>query len=865
MRDVAITPEGIVGAAAREGLAIIAVTDHNEIGNVEPTTRAAMAHGILVVPGVELSTSQGHLLCYLPTVEALTRFFSRLTLKDRGTPHSRCQHAMTECLDLVGGEGGFSVLAHVDAPAGFEIELPGGSPHKLDVLAHPALLGIELKSADSTISYSEHDPDQVRARLGVERLRRLQGTRYNLARILNSDAHTLVALGRNAEQAKKLTRYKMDTPGFEALRLALHDADARVRIEDLVPPSIPRIVGLQIEGGFLTGQAIHFSSNLNCIIGGRGTGKSTAFEAVRCLSTDVSDSKVLDSEVWPDELTLFWQDASGQRHTLRRPKDGAIENEDDEDWGPRSFEIDCFGQGEAARIGLQAQTDPLALLTYLDRFVDLEAARKDEATARESLLTLQTAIEKAELEVGRIPEFERLLAVTRQQLEALQKPEVAELIGLQRNIATERALRIAVVAKLKGARTELSSASPRATIAEIHALANPASLTVGAAEFEAISTAVTAFTDTAAAAEQNVAASLTALEQVTSTQFVSWKSKETTAQERIDGKRRELEALKIVFDMSYIAKLAADEANHSQSIRTLRAWEPQLNERRKERLAALKARWVARERIATLRDAFGRQATQTFRETLSDLQVSLKYTRNAYAPEAERLIIDTLEWRTNQQARAAHLVQTLTLPVLLDCIKRNNTAPVVALRTPENIPIFKAAEATAMLQKLGAPAVRYALERVEIHDLPRLQVSREYADEHGGRRPLQRDFSKLSLGQQQSVLLALMLSSVTDRPLIIDQPEDNLDGEFIYKTLVPVLRRAKERRQVIIVTHNPNVAVLGDAELIVVMKGMSDRGQIAARGSIDNPETRDETCAILEGAREAFIRRAKMYGIPVST
>src|SRR6185312_15384452 len=107
----------------------------------------------------------------------------------------------------------------------------------------------------------------------------------------------------------------------------------------------------------------------------------------------------------------------------------------------------------------------------------------------------------------------------------------------------------------------------------------------------------------------------------------------------------------------------------------------------------------------------------------------------------------------------------------------------------------------------------------------------------------------------------LILSSDTNRPLIIDQPEDNLDGEFIYSTLVPVLRRAKERRQVIIVTHNPNVAVLGDAELIVIMKAASDCGQIVARGSIDHPQTRDMACAILEGAREAFLRRAKMYGV----
>jgi hypothetical protein len=78
-----------------------------------------------------------------------------------------------------------------------------------------------------------------------------------------------------------------------------------------------------------------------------------------------------------------------------------------------------------------------------------------------------------------------------------------------------------------------------------------------------------------------------------------------------------------------------------------------------------------------------------------------------------------------------------------------------------------------------------------------------------------------------------------------------------------VLRRAKERRQIIIVTHNANVAVLGDAEQIIVMKANDDRGAIVARGSIDHPPTRDFACAILEGAREAFLRRARMYGIEI--
>ncbi len=862
VRDTAMTPSAIIQTAVREGLAIIAITDHNEIGNVATAISEGTRAGIYVVPGVELSTPQGHLLCYLPTLDALTRFYSRLTLYDRGTQTSRCQQSIAECLNVVGQEAGFGILAHIDAPSGFEIEVPGASPHKQDVLCHPALLGMEIKSATSDISFAQGDPEPERARLGRERISRLNlASKQNLARVLNSDAHTLEALGRNAEHARKLTRYKMDTPSFEGLRIALQDADARVRIEDHIPQTVPRVLGIHLDGGFLSGQAIHFSPNLNCIIGGRGTGKSTAFEAVRCLSADGSDSKVLDSEVWPDRLTLFWQDAAGQRHTMYRPKDGFIQNMDDEDRGPRAFDIDCFGQGEAAKISLQAQTDPLALLSYLDRFVDLNEASRQEEDARELLLALQTEIEKAEIQVGRIPEFERLLATTKQQLEALKKPEVKELIELQRNIASERAIRTAVATKLRGAKDDLASASPRSTIAEIHEIADAASLTVGAAEFQAIVDATRQFLTMAEAAEKTVTTGLSMLEQVTNTQFTSWKAKESAAQIKIDAKRREIEALKISFDMSYITKLAGDEATYTQNLKDLQSWKPHLDDQRRKRAAALKARWAARDRVAMLRDAFGRKATTTLGEALSDLHVSLRYARNAYAPEAERLIIDTLGWRTNQQVRASHLVMTLTVPVLLDCVQRKNTKPILDLRTPEGVAIFKPDEAQSMIERLAEASVKYALERVAIHDLPRLQVRRQMPDGNGGVRYLMRDFSKLSLGQQQSVLLALMLSSTTDRPLIIDQPEDNLDGEFIYKTLVPVLRLAKERRQVIIVTHNPNVAVLGDAELIVVMKGMSDHGQIAARGSIDDPVTRDETCAILEGAREAFLRRAKTYGI----
>ena len=140
--DQTMTPQAIVQTAIGQNLHVIAVTDHNEISNVQTAMAAAGHTSLYVVPAVELSTPQGHLLCYLPTFDALQSFFGRLDLADRGTPNSRCQTSMLECLQLVEGLKGFGILAHVEAPSGFEAESPGNSPHKRDLLCHRALLGI---------------------------------------------------------------------------------------------------------------------------------------------------------------------------------------------------------------------------------------------------------------------------------------------------------------------------------------------------------------------------------------------------------------------------------------------------------------------------------------------------------------------------------------------------------------------------------------------------------------------------------------------------------------------------------------------------------------------------------------------------
>jgi DNA repair ATPase RecN len=861
VKDTGMTPQEIVNTAIREGLSIIAVSDHNEINNVQATVNVGNAADIFVVPAVELSTPEGHLLCYFPSVDALAQFHGRLDLADRGLPNSRCRTSMHACLNMTDELRGFCILAHVDGGNGLETNDPGASPHKLDIICHVALLGIELKNVASPVRYSPEDADQIRAHIGKQRIERLgHGERQYLARILNSDSHTLNALGRNASHDRKLTRYKMASPTFNGLRLALEESDSRIRLEDEIPTTTPFILGAVIGGGFLDGQSIHFSSNLNCIIGGRGTGKSTTFEAVRCLTGTNSDADVVDSEVWPQQLYLFWQDEAGQRHSLSRPMGNDLTNLDDPLDGPIAFEVDCFGQGEAARVREHAKGDPLALMKYLDTFTQVGEALLEEQKLCDGLQELRTKIIEAEKNVAAIPQTQRTLAVLQQQLKAFEALKGSEIIKLQRNLATEKSRKENLREQLAELKSIIDDAGLSETALTLRGLVAADDIVIGKAESAEIVQSVDEFIKKVEQANAAIADAYQQLSRVTTVSLSQWKLKEQPILDDIEKKRKELEEQGVRLDMSHVTKLTADEAKHQKDLTALKTWEPHLKTLRKQYSSLLTSRWEARRKIASLRQAYAVKASRALAEVLSDLQVKLQYVGSGFSEEAVEVIASAMSWRTTNHPKARVIVEKLTVPGLLEAVAKSNSLPLSAIEIEKGVRMFSPADAKEIINRLSEPSVCATLEKCHVDDLPKLMVTRRV--ENGSTpRFIHRDFSQLSLGQQQSVLLALILSSDSKRPLIIDQPEDNLDSEFIFHTFVPVLRRAKERRQVIIVTHNANIAVLGDAEQLIVFKSNSECSKIVARGSIDDTCARDASCKILEGAREAFTRRARIYGI----
>ncbi|MBL7223219.1 MAG: ABC transporter [Candidatus Brocadiae bacterium] len=127
-----------------------------------------------------------------------------------------------------------------------------------------------------------------------------------------------------------------------------------------------------------------------------------------------------------------------------------------------------------------------------------------------------------------------------------------------------------------------------------------------------------------------------------------------------------------------------------------------------------------------------------------------------------------------------------------------------------------------------------------------------------------KNLDELSPGERGTLLLVFyLLIDKRDIPLVIDQPEENLDNQTVHSVLVPCIREAKTRRQVIIVTHNPNLAVVGDADQVICAsldKKASNRITYEC-GAIENPKINRRVTDVLEGTMTAFEKRGAKYRI----
>lgn len=854
--DATMIPEGIVDTAIAERLDLIAITDHNQIANIRPALKCAEGTGLLVIPGVELSTPQGHLLVYFETPDQLQRFFGKLTISD---DRKACHNTIPQCLRFAEEFNGFGICAHIELDSGLEKAHPKFDAFKQEVFNCSNLLGLEISNASNSAWFSHDDQDQNRRNCVAARCRTLGlEDGVDLAKVMSSDAHTLNALGRNASGNRKLTRIKMEALTFASLRIALMDAAARVRLEDLIPASVPRFVGIKLEGGFLKDQVVHFSPNLTCIIGGRGAGKSTLLESLRAASGNAAESTIIDSEVWPDAISLVYEDEVGQRHTLTRSKLCEVTNGDPD--GPTAVAIESYGQGETADTIQHCDEDPSILLRFLDGFIDFGELRNQDEAMRDAILTNQTVIETLQQSINQIGPTEKAKGIADTQVAVLKKQNATQVVELEEKLARERRFRDGLKRNLGDLLTSITNSLTGVDLRKLTADVDGTGLAVGKAEFDLVKALVDSLATEIETLSGQFKQKVVDANDKIAAQLQIWITREKATQEKIEELRRDLEKQNIKLDMAFIRKVTKDAADLQARLTELKKSQPKQQEAFKERRRLLQERVDLRARIFNARQAFATTMNINLAAAVVDYRVKVQFHEGLLTPEMEELIKTTMNWRTSQVPRAALIAAVLSPVRLLAAVSAKDASALEQLSDADGNRVFSKGDAADIIQKLGEWQARCALERIAFEDRPEIKVTRVIDKPDGTKVHQVRDFERLSLGQQQAILLTVLLFSKSRVPLIIDQPEDNLDGEFIYKTVVRSLRSIKEHRQVIIVTHNPNIAVLGDAELIIPLRGASEVSVIRDRGSIDTTATKDIVCTILEGSQKAFKRRQEVYG-----
>lgn len=166
---------------------------------------------------------------------------------------------------------------------------------------------------------------------------------------------------------------------------------------------------------------------------------------------------------------------------------------------------------------------------------------------------------------------------------------------------------------------------------------------------------------------------------------------------------------------------------------------------------------------------------------------------------------------------------------------------------------FIASELKRIAMKV-TPASAFELSLLAPKDIPTF----EYRTDSGTYIP----FEDASPGQQATSLIGLLMN-LTGGPLVVDQPEDDLDNATISR-VAEALWEAKRSRQLIFVSHNPNLVVIGDAELVIHCDyqdpGRSSAVQVAHQGAIDTPEVNRVIADVMEGGERAFSLRKEKYG-----
>ena len=839
------------------------MTDHNTGDAVAALQQAVpqVDGSPVLFPGAEVTSSDGvHILLLMDphnSQQHVDDLLSRveISVEQRGDKAARSSLSIEQIIEACADDA-LIIAPHINQAKG---------------LLHHAGQQRIAELRDDRLAAVEVDPDAAIDASWIDGSKPEIGRRIPV--VWNSDGHAFDQLGR------RYTWIKMTKPDLGGLRLALLDGGdslRRARRADSVDPNTHAAAAIEsvtVRHARYLGRSapltVAFNPWLNAVIGGRGTGKSTLIDFCRTAlrrEAELDGHDVLRNEfqlrlqvphergdegLLTDKTTIeLIYRKDGERFALSWKLDGsvlAIERCDGDERIPEEGEI---RERFPARIYSQKQLfevarNPHALLAVID---DTDAVkgvqlhrRCNEIAAR--YLALRAEARALRAEAADLSARNSALADVRRKLNVLQTGSHEAVMkeyrryhrydGAWQSIQQDVMEQIAEVGRLTA---ELAVADLQLADSSAD---DPAAEALRSAHQE-LDRTVRAFQSEVRNAVALAEHRLKGLEH--SRDLDTWRQAVNTSTVKYGVVTHNLEAAGIANPTEYRALL--DQAS---------ALQRDIDHRRGQQSAAQEREEDASSVLAEYRSLsaeLSRRRQEFAGQTSGDL-VRIEIGAAGNRNNLEEHLRDALGIEHFQRDYAA-LAQQIEPQAgndwtwdALDHIVDNLRSSATGLGTGWSAKDRRFVSALRRVQP-------ERLDRLALY-LPEDSVTVSFRDRRQPEAPWQ-PLVQGSPGQQTAALLAFVLG-YGEEPIILDQPEDDLDNSLIYELLVRRLREQKAYRQIIVVTHNPNIVVHGDAEMIVSLETRNGEAQIACSGGLQQPEVREEVCRVMEGGREAFRER----------
>ena len=891
-----------------KGIEVIALADHNTGEWVDLMKEAGDRKGIAVFPGCEVTTGSGadgvHIIV-IGERNQTSHDFDLLLAGVLGFDHEHPRYHMHGD-DRVPGSSGKTLLQILDdLPDAFLAIAPhaltqngianGGTVQgdiRWKALHHPRLAAVDPGDCSNTGTESFNDLFRSRA---LDYFPRLQ----DLAFVATSDAYNFTSFG------SRFCWIRMEEPSVEALRQAFLDPEARIicnwdsRLSDYPESNPNRIRHAWLKRVDLNGTlsnstsplGIDFHHGLNVLIGGRGSGKSTVVAAIRQLYSNFStlpemvrqEAEVFCERVFglaelsaihrisnsQDEQRATWTISAG---ALTQPANGPTV--------PTNFRVRVVNQKELFERVSHDRDDPLSasrsFLAFVDESLGLLKAepiqpgswwrRFEDALAEWMAATRD--YQKLRGDLAQLPSIRARSRDLESQVAAFDSPEAKarregnEAKLKQRELLDERE---SIIRNFLGGLQQTGTVPTDSEPEAPHM-----GLDVSPPEIES-------FVNKLNEIETSTRNEIHRLSNVALRQVDAWRSdiNGSTWGQSVEAAEADeiayVEELKAKgIDPDAYTQLKAQLTQQQALERSLAAKETKLESARQRTEIA----WRAAQQLLQER----RQIRTRLLQEVSQRSGRLKFELRAHR--------DTVGWvksvRELLNLRTDAFLEDV--PALADWIWSAADDATRDLKWA----MWRLAITTGDFDQLAAREqanlrTTWQKRLESLDETLRLRLAAEIADDtvqisflkDGGEPQRSEDWQDItqgSPGQRTAAMLGFVLHH-GDEPLVLDQPEDDLDTEWISNLVVRELRASRWKRQIIVITHNANIPVNGDAERVVVLENKLDSLQVRHSvrtldgieqniphcGAIEVKLVREDIQNIMEGGIRAFVQREKKY------